>query len=41
MRGLDLEPLADEDAEPARRAMERVAFGHAASVARPRPTLQA
>jgi hypothetical protein len=33
MRRRDLEPLADEYLEPPRRPVERVAFGHAASVA--------
>jgi hypothetical protein len=35
MRRGDLEPLADEHLKPPRRPVERVAFGHAASVAPP------
>jgi hypothetical protein len=35
VRQRDLEPLADEHLEPPRRPVERVAFGHAASVAPP------
>jgi hypothetical protein len=30
MRSLDLEALADEDAQPSRRAMERISLRHAA-----------